>query len=96
MRKYFRAWILHNHSKTELNRYLAYRTPEAKEMFYKKYEEAAKLWDCQLCHQFELKSMEKDYVGCDRENCNRWYHMTCVGVDDEDADFVCPECRSQD
>ena len=45
---------------------------------------------CQTCGKKFRKSEFHRLVGCDE--CTRWYHISCVDIDDIDKYWKCPEC----
>lgn len=45
-------------------------------------------WYCPVCHEDRMQDMRQ----C--QECSIWYHELCVGLIEEDEDFICPGCCS--
>lgn len=55
-------------------------------------DEEEKIWICPACKQPDDGS---PMIGCD--NCEEWYHWTCVGIkaDPEEDSWFCPRCTDK-
>ena len=80
---HFRAFILHCESENWLVRRLAHWDQEDRQAFLVKMGIAKKMWECNSCFEYKLKSLERDYVEC--PVCTKWYHMTCENVFENDT-----------
>lgn len=60
----------------------------------KKKRVERKVWKCAKCSLVYTKNDESMWIGCD--NCNRWYHLECVGLTEDeifdDTEFSCDLC----
>ncbi len=48
-----------------------------------------------LCHvcdtQWKAETTAiQDWIGCD--NCNKWFHWACVGIQTEPDSYLCTDC----
>ena len=64
-----------------------------KEHLLRKYSEAKKLWNCNLCNRYELTDMLSGFIEC--TDCNLWCHQKCGGVLDVDINtaWSCSTCK---
>ena len=63
-------------------------SPQNKQNFLKKFEEAKCVWICALCDSIEPRLA---YVYC--KFCSSTYHRDCIGIELSSDKWVCNDCQ---